>query len=545
MTCHHSFIIFQLVEFLLLLIAESRIIFEKPSNWNNAPGWPAVKIRLTKRGVEHVKQVGVKILNEEIAQLSGFQTLHSFSEQGVTGRVQLYDVNVLRYSPPRYTSVEFVPPSYIIFQMDRMDIALAGRFAGTVALIPVTGSVTGDLRQMSVRLQTKFSKAVNGFIEVKVVGCSTVVHYSHFSISANGALNGFVKMIEARINEVIRKKIPNVFCNSLQRIIEDSSPRLFRRLAFTNLTDQFHSINLVDNMIINKLFRRLTKGLYIDNRNIANPVITSDYFETQQKGEIRYENDYRPTPFNPPPMRTGNNSSRMLYFYASEYLFNSLLYHAYESDRMIVEVDENNLPPQYQSIVRTSCENSQSVSRSFVSSLCLGMLIPEVALRYPNLSSSFVLLPHQIPEFRFSRDTGSIDLKSRILTYINDNGRKKQIMVSTADLQADFRLLVEDEKFAAALKINKFDIRLHRSAIKGLNGNSITQLAPLAKTFLGSQLVKALRKGIPFPLKDSIEFINPELIIRDKYVEIATDFRLGEQKLRDEVQKAFSSVFQN
>lgn len=32
-------------------------------------------------------------------------------------------------------------------------------------------------------------------------------------------------------------------------------------------------------------------------------------------------------------------------------------------------------------------------------------------------------------------------------------------MVSTADLQADFRLLIEDQKFAAALKINKFDIR--------------------------------------------------------------------------------------
>ncbi|EJW81011.1 hypothetical protein WUBG_08080 [Wuchereria bancrofti] len=122
--------------------------------------------------------------------------MHSFSEHGVTGRVQLYNVNVLRYSPPQYTSLEFVSPSYVVFQMDRMDIALAGRFAGTVALIPVTGSVTGDLRQMSIRLQTKFSRAMNGLIEVKVVGCTTIVHYSHFSISANGALNGFVKMIE-------------------------------------------------------------------------------------------------------------------------------------------------------------------------------------------------------------------------------------------------------------------------------------------------------------------------------------------------------------
>lgn len=47
----------------------------------------------------------------------------------------------------------------------------------------------------------------------------------------------------------------------------------------------------------------------------------------------------------------------------------------------------------------------------------------------------------------------------------------------------------------------KFHFGLHRSAIKGLTSNSITQLAPLAKTFFGPQLVKALKKGIPLPLK--------------------------------------------
>uniref|UniRef100_A0A915PZX0 Lipid-binding serum glycoprotein C-terminal domain-containing protein n=1 Tax=Setaria digitata TaxID=48799 RepID=A0A915PZX0_9BILA len=508
-------------------------------------GWPAVKIRLTKYGAEHVKMIGVKILNEEISRLSGFQIFHSFSEQGVSGRVQLYNVNVLRYSPPQYTSLEFVSPSYVIFQMDRMDIALAGRFAGTVALIPVTGSVTGDIRQMSIRLQTKFNTAHNGIMQVKVVGCSTIVHYSHFSISANGALNGFVKMIEERINDVIRHKIPNIFCNSLQRIIEDSSPRLFHRLAFTNLTDHFHSIDLADNMIVSKLFRHLTNGLYMDNRNIHDPIVTSDYFETQQRGEIRYEDDSRPTPFNPPAMHTGNNSSRMLYFYGSEYLFNSLLYHAYQNDRMNIEINETILPPQYKPIVRTSCDSVQSDNHNFVSSLCLGTLIPEIAAYYPNSSSLFLMLPHQIPEFRLSKDIGSIDLKNRVLTYIRKGQKQKQIMVSTADLQADFHLLVENQRIAAALKINRFDIRLHRSAIKGINSNSITQLAPLAKTFFGPQLAKALRNGIPFPLKDSIEFINPELIIHDKFVEIATDFRFGEQKIREEVKKAFASVVQS
>lgn len=487
---------------IFLSLAESRVIFQQSAKWNNAPGWPGVKIRLTRRGAEHVKFVGVKILNEEIPRLSGFQTQHSFSEQGITGSVQLSDVHVLHYSPPQYTSLEFVPPSYVTLELGRMDVALAGQFTGTVALLPVSGFVTGDIRQMTVRLETQFRTAVDGLMQVKVVDCSTIVQYTHFSISVDGPLNGFVKTIEAQINEIIKQKIPHLFCNSLQNVIESNSPRLFQRMAYTDLSDPFRAIGDVDNKVVERLLRRFTKGLYIDNRNIADPIITPNYFETQQKGEIRYEGDYRRTPFNPPPMRTRNDSSRMLYLFGSHYLFNSLLYHAYQSDRMIVEIEEAILPAQYKSIVRTSCGGSGgNTNDSFMSSLCLGTLIPDIAVRYPNRTSSFLLLPHQVPEFQLSNGVGSIDLQSRVLTYISEGRRKRQILVSAADLQADLRLLVENQKFAAALKLNKFNVRLHRSAIKGLNSDSIAQLTPLAKTFLGPQLAKALRKGVSFPLK--------------------------------------------
>ncbi|VDK30096.1 unnamed protein product [Gongylonema pulchrum] len=392
-------------------------------------GWPGVKIRLTRRGAEHIKSVGIKILNEEIPRLSGFKMQHSFSERGVTGDVQLSDIRVLRYSPPQYTSLEFVPPAYLILQTSGIDITLAGRFTGIVALLPVSGSVTGDIRRMTVRLRTQFKTAPDGLMQVKVIDCFTVVEYSHFFISADGPLNSFVQTIE--------------------------------RLAYTDLSDPFRTIDTVDNLVIEKLLRRFIKGLYVDNRNIADPIITPEYFETQQKGEIRYKGDSRPTPFNPPPMRTGNDSSRMLHFYGSQYLFNSLLYHAYEDDRMIVEasIDETVLPLEYKSMVRTSCGSTATANDTFISSLCLGTLIPEIANRYPNRTSSFLLLPHQVPEFQLSHGVGSIDLKSRILTHISEGRRKRQVLMSAADLQADLRLLIENQKFAAALKLNKFDIR--------------------------------------------------------------------------------------
>ncbi|VDN52697.1 unnamed protein product [Dracunculus medinensis] len=177
---------------------------------------PGVKIRLTKWGAEEVKNVGVKVLGEEISQLKGFRFLHSFAERGIVGRVLLYDVMVLHYSPPQFDSLNFYPPSYVILQLERMDIALfflffrtlyrdyrlTGRFVSDVGLITTSGSVVGEIRQMSVKLTTDFKAAPDGLMQVKVnaehivVECANNIAYSHFSINVDGPLSGLIRMIE-------------------------------------------------------------------------------------------------------------------------------------------------------------------------------------------------------------------------------------------------------------------------------------------------------------------------------------------------------------
>lgn len=90
---------------------------------------------------------------------------------------------------------------------------------------------------------------------------------------------------------------------------------------------------------------------------------------------------------------------------------------------------------------------------------------------------------------------------ARILTYVDDQGRDKQVLVSSADGIADIKLSAEDGKFSGDLKLRKLNVRLHRSAIGGIDPDSIAQLAPLAKTFLGPQLARGLKQGLPYPLK--------------------------------------------
>ena len=168
--------------------------------------------------------------------------------------------------------------------------------------------------------------------------------------------------------------------------------------------------NAVQKSVFDSFIKQLTMGLILDNLNIADPIVTENYFETQQKGiidvlyyfhhylgEVRYATSRLTTPFYPLPMNTTNDSDRMLYLYGSDYLFNSLLYHAYEHDRLSIKVrvyditlaidtfqlEQNNLPAKYQPFLMTTCASNGSDEDVF-KSLCVGSLIPALQDNYPN-----------------------------------------------------------------------------------------------------------------------------------------------------------------
>ncbi len=144
-----------------------------------------------------------------------------------------------------------------------------------------------------------------------------------------------------------------------------------------------------------------------------------------------------------------------------------------------LQLEESSLPEKYKAFVRTTCGAGDS--SDYLSGLCIGTLIPALATAYPNSSTSFLLLPQGLPDFRFQNHKGSMGVQSRcpppaccacaarILTYVHQRGyRKKQILVSSADGQADVRLKAAHGNFSGDLKLNKLVARLHRSGLEGI-----------------------------------------------------------------------------
>ncbi|PAV65762.1 hypothetical protein WR25_19710 [Diploscapter pachys] len=350
-------------------------------------GNPGVKIRLTKKGINHLKTVGVKLLNEQIAGLKGHQTSFPLHQPAFEGFVQLNDFRVLQFHPAQVSVVNFLPPHEVVFGLENMDIWVASNFFATGGPIQVSGSADGSLIGMTVALTAQFASTIDGQMTVQVPNCSTIIGKSHFNINPQGPMGPLVKTLEGLINDGIRRKIPGLFCKKLKKLIEDNSPRLFARLTRTSFEEHFKSYNLTDNTVVKRFINDFVHGLYIDNRNIAHPSVTYDYFETQMRGEIRYAENDNPTPF------------------------------------------------------------------------------------YPRLA-----------------------------------------------------------------------VHLHRSALPDMDPDSIEQLTPLAKTFIGPQLNDALKKGIPFPLTGSITFVDPALKQHEGFIELSTDFIINENALRAKIKQTFAGL---
>ena len=130
---------------------------------------------------------------------------------------------------------------------------------------------------------------------------------------------------------------------------------------------------------------------------------------------MRYEGSSEALPFFPQPIPIERDSNRMLYLYASDYTLNSMLYHAYQLDRLTIRVEEQSLPPMYRGFVRTTCPEIDQVGGDFLQSICVGKLLPAIAKHFPNTTTKFVMLPHELPEMHFLPGLSTMELHGEFI----------------------------------------------------------------------------------------------------------------------------------
>ncbi|CAI5452700.1 unnamed protein product [Caenorhabditis angaria] len=508
--------------------------------WFRYPGNPGVKIRLTKKGANHVKSMGVHVFNEYISKLRDYSTSLPFPQIGLNGVVNLKKLRVTNYHPPHLSVLNFLPPRHIVLGLENLDVSLSSDFVANVPPLTFEGSLDGSIIGMTIAVTTELLTDTNGRMNAIVRNCSALVDRSHVTLNPTGPMGLLVKTFENSLNDSVKKRIPEIFCARLQNLLEKNVAKLFDNLIKIDLKEYFPKIH--DNLVVRDVFSsfmsQFSHGMFIDNKMISQPFITMDYIETNHLGETRFPSSSHSTPFYPRPMELPESSGdSMVHFYISDHIFNTMLYQAYQDNRLSMKIDETNLPSEMSSFVATSCP-----TRKNPTILCVGHLISQIGKSYPNSTASFVILPHGLPYVMINPNAVSIDLSNRILTYVQPESdrlsqNKTQILVFSINGQADIIFDTNEKDLNAKLNMNRFNIRLHRSSVRGIDESSIARLSPLSKSFITPRLNAAIQKAVKFPAQDTIKFINPKLKNFEGFMALSSDFELNREKIMNYVMK--------
>lgn len=148
-----------------------------------------------------MKDVAVKLLNEQLAQLTGFHLQYPFSRPGLEGTIYVSDIRTLQYQPPYAAHIRFQEPNYVVLGFENAAIRLGGRFLGVSGVFQVPGYVHGQLNGMSMTLVVSFKALPDGLMAVQVINCSTVVSQIQFNLEPEGPLGPIVKTFEVCFSE--------------------------------------------------------------------------------------------------------------------------------------------------------------------------------------------------------------------------------------------------------------------------------------------------------------------------------------------------------
>ncbi|KAK6023314.1 hypothetical protein OSTOST_10905, partial [Ostertagia ostertagi] len=272
--------LFQLV--LLVTHQDFHPLLEAPLNL------PGVRLRLFPSGVAYLSQIANNILAEQLPRINIPDVEHRLpGDQGGNLHITDQDLKIRR---AEIQDVSTSAPNRIMWIMKNLDLGFIGDLSGAVNIV-VPFNLTG---------QAEIERAPNGSAHISTISCHSTIRAVEV-INHNGGLFGLAVTV-FKLAEVQTR-------SPLSEAIETNAIRA------TKLTSAVGGAN-IDN--------RLGSTLRED------PFCGTNMVDLACAGEISYKG-LGGTPFGPPPIAwlRSQSDTHMLMLQISDYLPNSLFYHAH------------------------------------------------------------------------------------------------------------------------------------------------------------------------------------------------------------------------
>ncbi|CAH2292157.1 bactericidal permeability-increasing [Pelobates cultripes] len=430
---------------------------------------PGFVVRITQKGLDYARQQGMIALQKELwkIQLPDFSGSYHVD---VIGNVHYsFHSLVIRNVQLPGSQVSLLPNVGLKVTISGAFIQLGGQWKVRYAFISNDGDFDLKVEGISISVGLSLGSDAIGRPTVSPSDCSC--HIADIDVHFSGSFGWLINLFHDSIESGLRSALEDKICPSVIDSINSQLEPLLQTLPVT---------------------AKIDKVAAIDYSLMGRPTVTADYVDAQLKGEF-FELSHRSTPpFSPPPLSLPDDHDLMVYFGASEYLFNSAGFVYQSAGALVFNVTDDMIPKDFSIRLNTSA---------------FGALIPQISKMYPDMLMKLQISSPTSPSLNIVPGNLTISPVLHIQAYaILPNSSLVPLFLLELTTQALVKVAMNVGRIQGHLELSKIQIELKHSDV----GPFSVSLLNMAVNYYVSNILlprvnDILQKGYPFPLLDHIQ----------------------------------------
>ncbi|VDM60421.1 unnamed protein product [Angiostrongylus costaricensis] len=515
-----------------------------------SPSNPGIYLRLMPTGLAYLREIGVKVVNEQILHLS----LPTIRERIENGEVSIYGAHISKYWPPQEYSLDLIEPNMFQWAMSKMHIRAGGEFQASLVnpllpTVPIIGYFEVLLGHVALMISVQLERYTSGSPQVRSAHCQSAIGYVDLNVRNTGVITDFfINAFKAFVIANFKPQVEHRMCSMIESIINQDMNRILSTMPLKvrinennlNIIGQTFGIVKPKSIIGQNGLRNFTlihfvenlreQNLLLDYHLTVDPFVQNGAIAILARGEISWRGNGG-TPFNPPNVKIPfPHGVHMAEFFATDYIANSMLYHAYRQHLMDVVVGPES-SPQLKDLLFTSCS----------STFCIGEHLGTLGEQYPDREVEIVFTARRAPLIVFIENRARFRLHGRMNMYVrpsNETQVKEMIIRSDTTMTANVNMWLNGTRIIGNATIENLDFRLLETKIKDVDQASFGDLGLFGAEFLEKLLTEILQLGITMPTMLGVQLKSPRLTFHERYLRVQTYFKLDERFTSDLFQKA-------
>ncbi|CAK5041925.1 unnamed protein product [Meloidogyne enterolobii] len=478
-------------------------------------------VRVMPTGLAYLREIGMKV-------------------------VSIFGAYVSKYWPPVDYSLDLITPDTFTWRMSKMHLRSNGNFEarlnGALLLpsVPIQGQFESLLGHLSLSISVKMFRNLQGSPQVQLLFCAAQVGYVDLNVRNSGPTveQRICQMIEGiinndlnsilltmplkiRINERQLDLIGKSFGinteenlnkkrrNRRQRIPPSPKPPPPKQHQLFNSSSS-SSINLLkeafpsNSSLLNFISNLQNKNLILNFALIDSPFVSQGTIMIKSFGEISF-NGIGETPFFAPNVLIPQPQGvHMAEFFGTDYIANSMLYHAYKQKYMDIIVGPES-SPRLKDILKTTCQTG----------FCIGEYLGSLGHQFPDREVEIHYSAKKAPIMVFVEGKARFRLHGKMDLFVrpkNITQQKEQILRSETTLTSNVNLWIEKTQILGNASVENLDFRLIEANIHDVDQNTFGDLGLFGAEFLEKLLTEILQMGLILPSMKGVVLRSPKLV---------------------------------